>query len=292
MTALFATVAMAAIDVNISDDYAVEITNYGKKIELANKPFKKDEFIYLPLRELLEKIGAMDANESKIEWDNGKIIITITNDTIDVMSYIIEIGNAAMKLTPNTENNKDGYISAAVDMACVPILKNNTAYVPFAYIDYIVCQYGDRYKLVCDVWDKRNGNTIDGEPDYRDVQGLIFNAYNYNVENERYGDARDAICSFFRAFSAGDFDAMSSYCTENGRQFFGDGYCFGMTRAELTEVETVETDKFDFAALVGVNMTPHEGSVFLPDQTETAFYLILKKQNDGSYLIDEFATGL
>lgn len=36
---------------------------------------------------------------------------------------------------------------------------------------------------------------------------------------------------------------------------------------------------------------PTENSVFDPNQTEISFYTILKQQ-DGRYLIDEFATGL
>lgn len=47
----------------------------------------------------------------------------------------------------------------------------------------------------------------------------------------------------------------------------------------------------EWAARVDVTMTPDENSVYEPNQTETSFYLILKQQN-GRYLIDEFATGL
>ena len=47
----------------------------------------------------------------------------------------------------------------------------------------------------------------------------------------------------------------------------------------------------EWVAQVNVKMTLDENSVFDPDKTETSFYLILKQQ-DGKYLIDEFATGL
>lgn len=112
-------------------------------------------------------------------------------------------------------------------------------------------------------------------------------------KGENLINPESTINSFFEAFSDGDFALMKNYCTENGRNtFFGDGYCFGMTRAELTEMDIVDDSRFDFVAFVEVNMTPHERSVFDSSQTSTAFYLILEKQNDGSYLIDEFATGL
>lgn len=112
-------------------------------------------------------------------------------------------------------------------------------------------------------------------------------------KGENLKNPESTINSFFEAFADSNFTLMKNYCTENGRNtFFGDGYCFGMTKAELTDVTIVDDSRFDFVAFVGVKMTPHEGSVFLPDQTSTGFYLILKKQNDGRYLIDKFATGL
>lgn len=109
--------------------------------------------------------------------------------------------------------------------------------------------------------------------------------------------ARQDIRVFFSLFNQGMHDEMKMYCTENCIEtFFGDGYVFGMTKAGLSSMDFEPNIRLKgenkIAVLVDVYMTPHEGSVFLPDQTETSFYLILKKQNDGSYLIDEFATGL
>lgn len=67
-----------------------------------------------------------------------------------------------------------------------------------------------------------------------------------------------------------------------------------MTKAELTLVRTDElyTNSNDVNALVTVNMTPHENSVFDKSQPSTSFYVMLQRQPDGRYLIDEFATGL
>ncbi len=105
------------------------------------------------------------------------------------------------------------------------------------------------------------------------------------------------IDQFFKYFENGDFDNMKRYCTENCvNGFFGDGYCFGMTEARLEAAETEPSDYVKslngFAMSVRVSMTPHEGSVYREGQTETAFYVILRRQPDGGYLIDEFATGL
>ena len=63
-------------------------------------------------------------------------------------------------------------------------------------------------------------------------------------------------------------------------------------QAENTNIEYIPTDKFDFAALIDVNMIPNEQSVFDPSETSTSFYVILEEQPDGRYLIDTFATGL
>ena len=118
-------------------------------------------------------------------------------------------------------------------------------------------------------------------------------------KGENLINPESTINSFFEAFADSNFTLMKNYCTAKCQgTFLSDGYCFGMTKAELTDMrivnadDTVNPDKYDFAALVTVNMTPHERSVFDKSQTETSFYLILEKQPDGSYLIDEFATGL
>ena len=105
------------------------------------------------------------------------------------------------------------------------------------------------------------------------------------------------IDTFFSAFAQRDFESMKQYCTANCIQdFFGDGYVFGMTQASLINlhIDPLEYAKSSnsFVAQVGVEMQPSPGSVYLPDQTATSFFLILLRQEDGSYRIDEFATGL
>ena len=91
---------------------------------------------------------------------------------------------------------------------------------------------------------------------------------------------------------------MKKYCTQNCIDtYFRDNRVFGMKKATLQNISIVDnlTKKGvkddEWAALVSVTMTPAENSVFDPNQTETSFYMILKQQ-DGRYLIDEFATGL
>ena len=78
--------------------------------------------------------------------------------------------------------------------------------------------------------------------------------------------------------------------------FFGDGFVFGMTQAALLDyrIDPLEYAKSsnDMVASVTVEMVPHERSVYAPGQTQASFYMVLLRQPDGRYLIDEFATGL
>lgn len=146
-------------------------------------------------------------------------------------------------------------------------------YVPYSYIDYML-NY-EKWKIEYAVYDK-NGNVYNSE----------------NLKNPQF-----TITEFFEVFSKSDFALMKNYCTKECRStFFGDGYCFGMTRAEMIDmnIDPLEYAKSsnDFHVFVTVNMTPHEQSVFDPRDTATSFYVILERQPDGRYLIDEFATGL
>ncbi|MDO4365092.1 MAG: M56 family metallopeptidase, partial [Clostridia bacterium] len=47
-----------------TDDYTIEILNNGEKIELTNKPFIENGEVYVPLRELFEKMGIMSNPEN------------------------------------------------------------------------------------------------------------------------------------------------------------------------------------------------------------------------------------
>lgn len=140
------------------------------------------------------------------------------------------------------------------------------------------------------IFDK-NGKIIE----MTSAQPTVIKTSQYNNTTPEY-----TVEQFFYLFSNGDFWNMKRYCTQNCiDNFFRDNSVFGMKKATLQSISKDADDlrKRDFfivgewAALVNVTMTPAENSVFDPNQTETSFYLILKQQN-GRYLIDEFATGL
>lgn len=116
-------------------------------------------------------------------------------------------------------------------------------------------------------------------------------------DRENLKEPEKTVTYFFEAFADSDFTLMKNYCTENCvNKFFGDGHCFGVTKADIAkmEIDPLEYAKSsnDFNVFVTVNMTPHELSVFDISQTSTSFYVMLQRQPDGEYLIDGFATGL
>ncbi len=99
---------------------------------------------------------------------------------------------------------------------------------------------------------------------------------------------------FFSAFETSDYETMKSYCTESCIEdyFHGDNV-FGMISAKAINIEkdpvVSEDDKYNI--LVNVEMETAETSSLYPD-TETSFYVVLEKLENGSFLIDSFVTGL
>ncbi len=292
-----------------TDDYTIEITNNDEKIELTNKPFIENGEVYVPLRELFEKVGVMNHPDSKIEWDNGKIDLDIAyyadaytthkspNDGQDVdiitiiSSYAIEIGNSTILLNAHPTLMGQN-ISHEDIMDNAPVLKGSNTYIPFSYVQRML--HSQSWQISYNVYDKNN-MLIDFSPTFNFVSPTVVKTSQYDNKTPEY-----TIDQFFYLFSNGDFGNMKRYCTQNCiDNFFRDNSVFGMKKATLQSISKDADDlrKRDFfivgewAALVNVTMTPAENSVFDPNQTETSFYLILKQQN-GRYLIDEFATGL
>lgn len=272
-----------------TDDYTIEITNNGEKIELTNKPFIENGDVYVPLRETLEKAGVMNNPQSYINWDNGKITISINEPSKSVngyseFTYQIEIGQKIRKILSNPEPMN-------FDVLIVPpVLKNSNTYVQLGSVSSVLNEtYGtELYKLEYNIFDK-NGNNITVS---------VTDAFETEKESGEMTNPLRTTELFFKAFSNQDFKKMKRYCTQNCiDNFFGDNYVFGMKKATPLSIPTVDNlaekgyTNGEWIAQPKVKMIPAENSVFDPNQTETSFYMILKQQN-GRYLIDEFATGL
>lgn len=272
-----------------TDDYTIEILNNGEKIELTNKPFIENGEVYVPLRELFEKMGIMSNPENYINWDNGKITVSINEPSRSVngyseYTYQIEIGQEIRKILSNPE-------PINFDVLIVPpVLKDSITYVQLGSVSGVLNEiYGTHlYKLEYDIFDKNRN----------DITFSVTDALETEKDLREMSDPIRTVELFFKAFYNQDFEKMKRYCTQSCvDNFFGDDYVFGMKKAMPLSIATVDnlaekgfTDG-EWIAQPKVKMIPAENSVFDPNQTETSFYLILKQQN-GRYLIDEFATGL
>ncbi len=101
----------------------------------------------------------------------------------------------------------------------------------------------------------------------------------------------DVTKSFFTAFQSSDYEAMKNFCTDSCiDSFFHKGDVDGMVWAKLTDIgeETFDGDKCSIS--VSVKMETDENSALYPD-TETSFFVVLIKDKNGSWLIDDFPTG-
>ena len=272
-----------------TDDYTIEILNNGEKIEFKNKPFIENGEVYVPLRELFEKMGIMSNPENYINWDNGKITVSINEPSRSVngyseYTYQIEIGQEIRKILSNPE-------PINFDVLIVPpVLKDSITYVQLGSVSGVLNEiYGTHlYKLEYNIFDKNRN----------DITFSVTDALETEKDLREMSDPIRTVELFFKAFYNQDFEKMKRYCTQSCvDNFFGDDYVFGMKKAMPLSIATVDnlaekgfTDG-EWIAQPKVKMIPAENSVFDPNQTETSFYLILKQQN-GRYLIDEFATGL
>lgn len=272
-----------------TDDYTIEILNNGEKIELTNKPFIENGEVYVPLRELFEKMGIMSNPENYINWDNGKITVSINEPSRSVngyseYTYQIEIGQEIRKILSNPE-------PINFDVLIVPpVLKDSITYIQLGSVSGVLNEiYGTHlYKLEYNIFDKNRN----------DITFSVTDALETEKDLREMSDPIRTVELFFKAFYNQDFEKMKRYCTQSCvDNFFGDDYVFGMKKAMPLSIATVDnlaekgfTDG-EWIAQPKVKMIPAENSVFDPNQTETSFYLILKQQN-GRYLIDEFATGL
>lgn len=326
VSALSAVIAVAMLGTTVfasgvlsdfaTNDYTVEITNNGEKIELNNKPFVENGEVYLPLREIFEKLNVI----KDIKWDNGKIDISLAlpidlyqnNEIIDASKveffYEIQIGSDNMVVNPNSES---AYTSYAADMLNVPVLKNDKTYITYDYMDYMLGggAYLDKHNIIYSVYDK-SGNLIDRSRNGLSVGTIVVDENNKvvfksdDLENPEYEKQKTPFGTaelFFRDFHRQDFENMKTYCTENCVNYFFEktlnGYqVFGMKNTSIKSMSyangSSETSDRVFLDISLYRTEFEETSIFAQNRSPFSFCLILQKQPDGRYLIDEFATGL
>lgn len=157
---LLSTVVLANLEKG--EKYTLDITNNGEVIELENKPFIENGEVYVPLREFFTKLGLMESDSAKMEWDNGIILINLVAENLNEDSqipytgyfYKLEIGKSELVINPDEllKMSKSQEFIEPMDLA--PVLRGNITYIPFAYADRIVerADHGlmsplERYKL-------------------------------------------------------------------------------------------------------------------------------------------------
>lgn len=280
-TMVFASGALSDLT---TDDYTIEILNNGEKIELANKPFIENGGVYVPLRETLEKAGVMNHPQSYINWDNGKITISINEPSKSVnghseFAYQIEIGQKIRKVLSNPEPvNFDVFIVP-------PVLKDSNTYVQLGSVSSVLNEiYGTKlYKLEYNIFDK-NGN---------DITVSVIDALERNKESVEMTDPIRTAELFFKAFYQQDFEKMKRYCTPNCvNQFFENSSVYGMKSVSLRSLAASNHDlnggekcSFEVSAY---RIAFQSASAFSENRNETSFHMILDRQPNGIYLIDAF----
>lgn len=98
---------------------------------------------------------------------------------------------------------------------------------------------------------------------------------------------------FFYAFEKADYNSMQAFCSQECIDYyFHNGDVFGMVWSKATKIRqtTENLQENESKVFVDVEMKTAETSA-LYDETATSFYVVLKKQSDGSWLIDRFVTG-
>lgn len=284
-----------------TDDYTIEITNNGKKVELTNKPFIENGEIYVPLRETLKKAMSKEEGVTEVKWNDGTIDVVVAYFQGESGMFRFKIGSNYIFLEHITYDDyinnsiKKKQFDAALGFKLPTVLKNSTAYIPLHNMNYILYSFEN----------KRDENNKLRELDYiiYDKSGEIAALKSNSVllsdsgtDYYAYNTPEYTLSRFFKFFNDGHFETMKNYYTPNCiNTFFKDGRVFGIQRAALTEMNINPTEYLKSSdgvyAFVTVAMTPHPESVYDPSETTASFWILLKHQDNGGYLIDSFLNG-
>ena len=185
-----------------TDDYTIEITNNGEKIELANKPFIENGDVYVPLREIIEKSVSKDDGVTDIKWNDGTVDVTIAYYQGESGMYRLKIGDSLLGLKHISFDEHDKNFDEIKNNAGVglrlglkqtPVLKNSTTYIPLRDASYMLYSFTNRRdgnnvlrELTYNVYDK-NGNEINLQPFSDDEVAAAMNVVQeyFKAANEK-----------------------------------------------------------------------------------------------------------
>lgn len=115
-----------------------------------------------------------------------------------------------------------------------------------------------------------------------------------DVSEKSNGQPLEVAEMFFDAFETSDYALMKTYCTEECIDtYFHDGDVNGMVWAKAVKLaeEPEILNENECGVFADVEMETAKTSA-LYGESETSFYVILKKTDNGSWEISRFATGL
>ena len=155
MTTVFVG-GVLADDVLGNTSNEIEVRDNGKLIEFKNNLFIKNGIVYLPLRELMENTGLVGNDNTYINWENGKITVSMSESTnrpefddngrekgSEIVAllycYGLEIGKSELILNPleSIPENRQ-YKSISNSMENAPIIKNGITYIPYEYVEIMI----------------------------------------------------------------------------------------------------------------------------------------------------------
>lgn len=283
-----------------TDDYTIEITNNGEKIELTNKPFIENGEVYLPLRETVEKAISEEEGLTDIKWNDGTINVVAAYYQGESGAYQFKIGGNYMKVKhinfkefENASFNMDGVV-ISIGLRGTPLLLHSTTYVTIEDMNYMLYGFTNRrdanknlIELTYHIYDK-SGN---------DITVSVANASDAEKELMEMTNPTRTAELFFKAFYNQNFEKMKSYCTEHCiNAYFGNSSVYGMKSVSLKSIGT-SADSHEASEKFPLEISAYKiefdnSSVFSKNRNSLSFYMLLHKQPNGTYLIDEFATGL
>lgn len=300
MSALSAVLALVMLGTTVfasgvlsdlaADDYTVEITNNGEKIELANKPFIENGEVYLPLREIFEKVGIMNRPESEIMWNNGEISIIRMPEEEERLNgkigleYQFAIGKkeVTQHIIHDVYNDMNGYSSS---MWKAPLLKKSVTYIPFEYSEFMLMGHGDNINIDYSVLDN-NGAEKTVEVIKGMSRKLTRNEAMKIVADPSVGEQAcyDSLSRFGTELENGRIEAMKQYCTDNFiKTAFYDNTFLGVKSGKLPTVNSIYLYP-DGKYRVTYTFYPYPSN---SDDEGQRFIAVMEEQPDGRMLIDE-----
>lgn len=322
VTMLCATVVLASVVNEAPEQFKIEVKHGNTVIQLDNKPYVYANTVYLPLRELMEKSGLLEHENTYINWDNGKIEMLLIEKTTNAeqpdteikylsYNYGIEIGKAEYTLNPSMAERyqQKWNISNSKQMSHAPMLKDGVTYIPFEFVEYLINRCMQTTNITCSAWDLAYNENTDRKADYiNDSIGIEYaNHYKefqydikgfdtvvtFDVNTKNKSSVSNA---FFEAFSKKDYEKMKQYCTdfciENHFRNIDVpqmanvyGYATATAKNISVPYTTNEIEQEIIYVTADVIVPPHSSAI----SGETVIKVFFEKQTDGTYLIDDFA---